>query len=181
MLLAGSSATIDGSICEETALLEFEIQRCTRQCAKTGRALAPGELFYSVLVRKEVRIERLDFSQEAWEQAPADAIAWWKSRMPSSDSNKPTWAPNQVLIDYFERLLEDGDPAQAELLYVLTLLLVRRRLLRIDSAEPPDSHVLAVTCSLNDRRYRVPIATPPRARFAGLEEQLRQLLFGDHA
>ncbi len=161
-------------------MLEFEIQRCTRQCAKTGKVLAPGEPFYSVLVRKEVQIERLDFCQEAWDQPPEGAIAWWKSRMPAADSNKPTWAPNQVLIDYFERLLDDGEPAQAELVYVLTLLLVRRKLLRIDPAEASDNHFLAVTCSLNDRSYRVPIATPPRARFADLEEQLRRLLFGDH-
>ena len=99
--------------------------------------------------------------------------------MPQATSGKPTWAPNQVLIEYFERLLEDADPAQAELTYVLALLLVRRRLLRIADDDAPDATTLTVTCPMNDATYEVPVAVPSRRRFAELEEQLARLLFGD--
>ena len=160
-------------------MLEYQIQRCTRQCAATGRELRPGEPFYSVLLRQDGQIVRRDYSHDAWEGPPPEALAWWHSRMPQATSGKPTWAPNQVLIEYFERLLEDADPSQAELTYVLALLLVRRRLLRLANDEGPDTPTLTVTCPLNDATYEVPVAVPSRRRFAELEEQLARLLFGD--
>ena len=160
-------------------MLEYQIQRCTRQCAATGRELRPGEPFYSVLLRQDGQIVRRDYSHDAWEGPPPEALAWWHSRMPEPDHRKPTWAPNQVLIEYFEQLVEDADPSQAELTYVLALLLVRRRLLRIADDGAPDATTLTVTCPLNDATYEVPVAVPSRRRFAELEERLARLLFGD--
>ncbi len=176
-------------------LLDFEIQRCTRECAGTGRALEPGESFFSVLAREGAEIVRRDYCAAAWEGPPPDAIGWWQSQMPSPNSQRAAWAPNQVLIHYFADLVAHGE--QPELCYVLALLLVRRKLLRIqpspappdlpassqpDSSQPDSSQsrppaTMHVHCPLNDEEYDVPIAAPPRARFAELEEELGRLLF----
>ena len=51
---------------------------------------------------------------------------------------RPHWAPNDVMLNYFERLLED--PTAEDARYVLALLLVRRRMLRVEgtrAAMPP--------------------------------------------
>ncbi len=51
-------------------MLDFEIQRCTRRCAKTDRELAAGETYYSVLISTGGKVERRDYSAEAWEGSP---------------------------------------------------------------------------------------------------------------
>src|SRR5690606_20148382 len=109
-------------------MIDYEIQRCTRECATTGRQLEPGETFYSVLIVEGAQVVRRDYSPEAWEGPPEGVLGWWKSQMPSRDGNKLHWAPNDVMLHLLEEL-----EAQAELSdmrYILALLLVRRRVVR---------------------------------------------------
>ena len=113
-------------------LLDFEVQRCTRRCAATDRALEPGDVCYSVLEVSGADVVRKDFCAEAWNGAPEAAFGWWKSRMPEPTAKKIKLAPNDVLLELFDQLADRPD--QQDLRYVLTLLLVRRRVLRVDVA-----------------------------------------------
>ena len=119
--------------------MDFEIQRCTRHCSKTGRKLEPGETFYSILEVRGADVVRGDFSEEAWEGPPEGILGWWKSHMPDQNANRPTWAPNDVMLDLFEDLAEQ--PAGEDLRYVLALLLVRRRVLRLEENETDEDAV----------------------------------------
>src|SRR3954463_8365574 len=111
-------------------LLDFEVQRCTRRCAATDRPLEPGEECYSVLEFEGVNVVRKDFGVHAWKAPPETAFGWWKSRVPEPTAKKIKLAPNEVLLELFEKLAERPD--QQDLRYVLALLLVRRRVLKLD-------------------------------------------------
>ena len=110
-------------------LLDFEVQRCTRRCAATDRALEPGDVCYSVLEMNGADVVRKDFCAEAWNGPPEAAFGWWRSRMPEPTAKKIKLAPNDVLLELFDQLADRPD--QQDLRYVLTLLLVRRRVLRL--------------------------------------------------
>src|SRR3978361_1723977 len=111
-------------------LFDFEVQRCTRRCAATDRALEPGDLCYSVLEVQGADVVRKDFAAESWSGAPEGAVGWGKGRVPEPTAKKIKLAPNDVLLELFDQLAERPD--QADLRYVLTLLLIRRRVLRVD-------------------------------------------------
>src|SRR3954452_8536939 len=111
-------------------LLDFEVQRCTRCCAATERALEPGDECYSVLEIAGADVVRKDYSPEAWKGAPDAAFGWWKSRVPEPTAKKIKLAPNDVLLELFDQLADKSK--QQDLRYVLALLLVRRRVLRVD-------------------------------------------------
>src|SRR5215216_206792 len=111
-------------------LLDFEVQRCTRCCAATERALEPGDECYSVLEIAGADVVRKDYSPEAWKGAPDTAFGWWKSRVPEPTAKKIKLAPNEVLLELFDQLADKSE--QQDLRYVLALLLVRRRVLRVD-------------------------------------------------
>ena len=103
--------------------MEYDLQKPTRTCAATGREIATGEEFYSVVTREGAELRRLDFSAEAWKGPPDDAIGWWKSVLGDRDHKKPKQAPSEVLLELFR---EAGDePDRRDLRYVLTLLLIR--------------------------------------------------------
>ena len=89
--------------------MDFEVQRCSRQCSKTERQLEPGETFYSALMVEGADVVRFDFSAEAWEGPPEGALGWWKSVMPTPNAKRLNWAPNDVMLELFEQL-ESGIP-----------------------------------------------------------------------
>jgi len=121
-------------------LLDFEVQRCSRRCATTDRALEPGDLCYSVLEVSGAEVLRKDFSADAWSGAPDGALSWWKSRIPEPTAKKIKLAPNEVLLELFDQLADQ--PEQADLRYVLALLLVRRRVLRVEEVTGIGSQAL---------------------------------------
>jgi len=105
-----------------------------KTCAATGKELQPGEECRSALVERNGRFVRLDFSEEGWDGPPADAIANWRSRVPveSASGRESRVLDRDSLLNYFEQLSEDGNPAQEKLRFVIALLLVQKRRMKID-------------------------------------------------
>lgn len=159
-------------------MLDFDIQRCTRRCAATERELRPGETIYSVIVAEGASVVRRDYAADAWPGAPEGALGWWKSQMPGATNRKMSWAPSDVMLHYFVEL--ESRPEESDLRYVLTLLMIRRRLLRLDETaqEPDGSETLVVFSTKNDAQYRVPVRQPSPERIEQIQQQLGDLLCG---
>ena len=156
--------------------MEYEVQRCTRHCVTTGRELSPGESYYSVLIEKGTQLQRLDYALEAWQGPPADAIGWWKSQTPSTQTRRTHWAPNDVMLEFFDQL--EGQPESQDTRYVLALLLVRRRVMRLEESETDaaGSESLMLYCPRRDATYTIPAVVPNAARIEEIQEQLAQML-----
>ena len=160
-------------------MLEFDVQSRSRKCAKTDRPFEPGEEFFSVLLPEGSNVVRYDYAAEAWEGPPENSIGWWQSQVPDHRANKVSWAPNEVMLHYFEQL--DGNEEKQDVRYVLALLMVRRRILRWEENEPAevDPEKLELFCPLNENTYEVGVADPSPARAAAIQEELAELLFSD--
>ena len=160
-------------------MLDFDVQRCTRRCAATDRELKAGETCYSVLVQQGSNVVRRDYAAEAWPGPPEQSLGWWKAVVPEGAAQRVAWAPNDLMLDYFDRLEERPD--KADVRYVLALLLVRRRLLRHDESATArtDDDQLVLFCPRNEREYRVPAVLPDDERVKEIQQELSSLLFGD--
>jgi len=160
------------------AMMDFDVQRCSRHCAATGRELREGETFYSVLISNGATTERLDYSVEAWSR-PTDenVLACWKSQIPRRVSHKARMAPNDVLLEYFQHL--EGSPEQQETLYVLALLLIRRRVLRLEEHEQTNDGTgcMVLYNPRDESTHRVRDVSPSAEQIAAIQQQLEQLLF----
>jgi hypothetical protein len=159
-------------------MLDFDVKRCTRRCAKTEREFRSGETIYSVLVPEGSDVVRLDYAEEAWEGAPENAIGWWIGKMPSHDSKKVTWAPNDVMLHFFREL--ENNPDQIELRYVLCLLMIRRRILREEGSQRDEEgrEILQVHCPQDDSQHQVLAQLPEPEKAVELQAALSQLLVG---
>lgn len=157
-------------------MVDYEIQRCSRRCVVTERELKDGETCYSVLVPEGSAVVRRDISREAWSGPPENAIGWWQTTIVDPNAGRLQWAPGDVMLHYFERLL--ADPAAADARYVLALLLVRRRVLRVEGTETSETgqEVLQLYCSKNETQYRVEEIMPTPERAAEIQQQLAELL-----
>jgi hypothetical protein len=156
-------------------MIDYEIARCTRRCATSGRDLAPGEAIYSALVPSGGQVLRQDYAASEWKGPPENALGWWKSTLPDA-AKKAHWAPHEVMLEFFESL--ENDPLREDLRYVLALLLVRRRVLRLESEETDAAGrtVQVLDCARKEAHYRVAVVLPEPSRAADLQAQLAPLL-----
>jgi len=114
----------------------YEIARATGVCAGSGRPIAVGDPYIAALVESatEDRLERADYSLQAWEAGarPARLYGYWRATMESPDSKKQPFIDDAALMDLFEQLGEATEPGRVSFRYLLTLMLVRKRLLRYE-------------------------------------------------
>ncbi len=162
-------------------MLDFDVQRCTRRCYETEREFRAGETLYSVLVPEGADVVRRDYCEEAWQGPPEEAIGWWKCLMPESDGRKVNWAPNDVMLHYFQQL--DGQDDKVDMRYVLALLMVRRRILKLEESQSDEAgrELLVLHCGRNDTEYKVLVADPTPERITEIQNELAVMLFGDAA
>ena len=161
----------------------FQFQRCSRRCCRTGRTLEPGRVYYSAVVPRGEELVRLDYSAEAWDGPPPEAIGWWKGRVPTPQEARAQMASDEALLEWLEQLA--SQPEQADLRYVLALLLVRRRVLKFaepDAADPGAEKVLKLYWPADpQRQFQVQVVWPSGQRIQQIESQLKQILFpGEH-
>jgi hypothetical protein len=156
--------------------MDYEVQRCTRHCAGNGRELGPGESFYSVLVAEGAALRRYDYSVEAWEGPPQQTIGWWKSQIPDRNATRKHWAPNDVMLQFFDELA--GQPDKQDMRYVLALLLVRRRVMRLEENEKDEQgrETMVLYCPRRETTYKVPAVTPDQPRIDEIQQELARLL-----
>jgi hypothetical protein len=156
--------------------MDYEVQRSTRRCTVSGREFAPGEKFYSVLLVEGAELRRYDYAVEAWSSPPPGAVGWWQSQLPDAGAKRPHGAPNDVLLQFFDELADQ--PERQDMRYVLALLLVRRRVFRLEEDErsATGGEVLVLHCPRRDATYEVPVILPDQARIDDIQQELARLL-----
>ena len=162
-------------------MLDFHVQRCTRRCHETDRELKAGETFFSVLLADGGDVQRYDYGEDSWQGPPEAAIGWWKSQMPAADANRLNWAPNDVMLHYFQRLSQAED--QQDICYILVLLMIRRRMMRVEATETNEQgqEVMVLFCPRNETEYQVVVEIPTAERIVEIQEELAKLLFANAA
>jgi hypothetical protein len=156
--------------------MDYEVQRSARRCSVTGREFAPGETYYSTLVADGAALKRHDYAADAWQGPPAEAIGWWKSQIPDRTAARKHWAPNDVMLNFWDELAEQLD--KQDMRYVLTLLLIRRRVFRLEEekCDAQGREILVVYCPRRETTYQVLAVAPEPPRVDQIQEELAALL-----
>lgn len=118
---------------------QWEVQTPSGHCAATGRKLEEGEEFYSVLFEEGETFRRVDVSKDAWSSQPEGAFCSFKSRVPVRQKKRRLLVDNEVLVNFFQRLAGQTEPARIRFRFVLALILMRKRILRYDGAVKDES------------------------------------------
>jgi len=117
----------------------YSISRPTGRCAHTGAELRPGDRYVAALVERdgEEGYDRLDYAAEAWDAGarPQRLFGFWRAVMPDPDAKPRMFIDDDGLLGLFDSLLDEpeGDDDQVSrdaFRWVLTLILLRKRLLR---------------------------------------------------
>ena len=157
--------------------MDYRFRPLSKTCAATGQPLAPGSVCYSVLVERDGVYERLDYSADAWTGVPVEAIGFWQCVVPHPEAKDVHTVDPEALLQYFEQLVEESNPAQAKLLYVLALYLLQRRRLRLDGSHVVDDvEYLEVSGTRGEGPYDIPDQQLSRDEISELQAALNQQL-----
>jgi len=157
---------------------EFDFKRSSKRCSVTERAFAPGEKYISALIEVDDDLQRLDFSQDEWTEPPEDCVGWWTAQVPEATEGRVYWAPDEVLLSFFEHLHES--PGHEDLAYVMTLLLVRKKLFKLEEfVESPDGQQMVVLNRRAKETLEVAVMDLPPDRLAEIQNELEEKLFTD--
>ncbi len=111
---------------------DWEIKSRAHQCCRTGREFVEGEFFYTLLIREGEGFRREDLSEEAWKDRNDNnhPFSFWRSKYEPPAPPPPEALPRDDAEGLLRRLIQENDPAYANVRYILALMLERKRVLR---------------------------------------------------
>jgi hypothetical protein len=115
---------------------------------------------------------RQDIAAEHWSGPPKECFGWWKTTAKHIADNVSQSVSGETLQNLFERLTVQ--PEEADTLYILTLLLLRRKLLRYEKevSNEQGNRLLEVYDQHADRIYQIPVAMPDHDRLEAIQQRL---------
>lgn len=123
------------------------VERPRLVCAASGRAIAPGERFYSALRLRDGRFVREDYAEEAWTaEHAAEAVSWWRQRRGEErEDQRPRLVNHAVLAAIFNDVKDATERPQQCFAWLLALLLTRAKRFRyLDLVHDDDGDWLVV-------------------------------------
>ena len=114
--------------------MDFNVRPVGRLCAVSGQELSAGQSCWSVLIERAGQIVRQDYSNEVWTGPPESAIGYWKNVIPDRASGASSVLDIDSLFEYFVQLCDSPNRVEQDYLYVLALLLMRKRRLSLEES-----------------------------------------------
>jgi hypothetical protein len=125
----------------------IRLDRRAPACMQCERVFSDGETIVSAITpgEEEQSFLRRDLCEACFEaQGGAEGVhSLWRSRQPERIAD-PHRVDFELAGQFLERLLREKDPAQAELAWVLSLLLARKRRVKLHERRDADGRRLAL-------------------------------------
>jgi hypothetical protein len=113
-------------------MIDFEISRPIGRCSVSGKVFAEGEPFHSAIFETPQGFERRDYSEECWQGPPEGAMCVFQTRLPRREEKRRTFVDDGALLTFFMRLADCEEEAKQRFRFVLSLILLRKRLLKYE-------------------------------------------------
>ena len=157
----------------------FDFKRSGRKCSISGREFQVGEEYISALLENDGAMTRNDVAADQWEGPPNNCIGWWKSRVPDLAKGRVYWAPRDVLLAFFQHLVEHGEPDQ---IYVMAILLIQKKQFKLlDTMESEQGQIMELIDPSSRERYEVSVVEIAESRVNQIQQEFAEKLFTDIA
>lgn len=150
--------------------VDWDVTKTTHACSVSGRPLEEGETYFSALQDEGKQFVRYDFSPEAWAECDKAAFfSYWRTTVRPAAEKRRLVIDVEAFYIFFSQLVGSDEDHRQLFLYLVALILVRKRVLRLEAIEKtPEGEFLALydRRAENDVRVRVPDATDDELREA---------------
>ncbi len=163
-------------------LPDWTIQARADHCDVTGRPFADGETFYTLLYRDRDTdaFSRRDVSTEGWkrlraEKADPSPFCFWRAKYVPPPPPAPEALPRADAESLLRCYLAENRPEHARAVYILALMLERKRLLRPTNARDDEGSGRRMLFYEHTRTGETFVVVDPGLRLDQLEEVQREV------
>ncbi|MCE5341108.1 MAG: hypothetical protein LLF92_08280 [Planctomycetaceae bacterium] len=158
-------------------MADWEIHKPLGTCTGTGKVIEPDEEYIATLFETPEGMQRKDYCIEYWNANKPQVYCYWKSVMPKPDQKKKLFIDDNMLMAFFERMATETDIEKLNFRFVLTLILMRKRLLKYDSTKNEDGkEIWFLKVTGKDQIEQVLNPQLAEDKIEQLSEQLGQIL-----
>jgi hypothetical protein len=161
---------------------KYNIAKVAGVCCVCQRKMEPREPLVTTIREVGEQLERWDYCLTCWDsdQRPGEAeiLGMWRTRIPEPQQKKKLLVDDEVLLGFFTRLAGAEQPERIAFRYVLTLILMRKRLLEYQGTTRDGDGCETWTLRRrgSDETYEVIDPNLDEDRIAEVSEQLNQIL-----
>jgi len=159
----------------------FRIGRRGAACAGCGAALVPGRAASSALFRDpaggESAFVRKDFCAACFDDAGkrGEPFSWWTAVVPAPEEKKAVFDVG-VAKEFLLRLLKEDAPERASLRYLLALLLLRKKAVKVGEQFARDGvDVMVLSVPPDETAFEVPCLEIDEAEATKLRDEIGRL------
>jgi hypothetical protein len=118
---------------------DWEIKSRSHHCSRSGKEFVEGDNFYTLLFRDGDGYRREDLSEESWlaRNGNIQPFSFWKSTYEPPPPPPPEALQKNDAEALLRHLIEQGDMRYDKTIYILALMLERKRQLRGIASEDP--------------------------------------------
>ncbi len=161
---------------------DYEVSRTIGKCSVSGKTFEEGEEFYSVVLDDKEGLHRCDYSVDAWEGPPEGTLCYCKTALPVKNEQKKTFVDDEVILDFFLRLGGADDRLKQRFRFVLSLILMRKRILKyVKTIRESDREYWEMRLVRDKTRYRVFNPVLDEHEIEDVSVELSTILHGSYA
>ena len=109
-------------------MAEYKFGKRAKACSLTGEPFAPGDVIVSAIYEEGEGFARQDVREDHFDRG-SRPFCFWRSRQSQEAEKKQL--DYDLALGFLDKLLRDADPRREGLVYALTLLLNRKRRVKI--------------------------------------------------
>ncbi len=126
---------------------EWDIKARADRCGKCEQLFDDGQVYVSGLARGEDGFIRGDYHEECWKELADENTPFsvWRAVFRSPPPPEEEAVRKETAESLLRKLMEDDDESQASVMFVLAVMLERKRILKeVAVEEPEDGRVLRI-------------------------------------
>lgn len=135
---------------------DYGIDRKIETCGACGKSFAENQPLVSGLYEGGAGFVRKDFCLDCWnEELGRDCLGHWRTKN-AVEEQKRRFVDDEIIFSFFEKLVEAEDESKADFRYVLALILMRKRWLKLQGLDRDGGTVrMVLRCPRRDAVYKV--------------------------
>ncbi len=152
------------------------------QCSKCEKSFEEHQEYYACLKETQEGFERYEYCPDCWDDKfREESFSFWKARVPGREEKKKLLVDNEILIEFFKRLTESDDESKQGFIFVLALILMRKRILKYLNTKTTDDgkEIWIMKLSKEDKEYHIVNPHLDDQQIEQIREGLGNILAGD--
>ncbi len=131
--------------------MDWYINRGSKSCFLCEKLFPEEEIYFSALYDEKNMFIRKDFCVVCWDKKCDAAIfSHWKTKVPKKPEVVQKYANIDIFYDLFNKLENENDLSRVNFRYVLSLYLMRKKILKLISSHKSNGNEYLVLLNVKE-------------------------------